>query len=189
MSKKFKRGSVLHVKKYDPKQEIYGIPGYLSAMNHAFLNQSSTLFRRKYIDNGGHMGFILYLNSPEMDDEAVEDIEDAIYDTSGDVGNLVIHDPSKDNGKIELIKVSDISTKDDFWNIQHVTTDAVSRVHRVPLELMGAEPPKGSTMGNPINSSRVFARNEINYLQGKLRMINTSTGIEVLKFNEYMIAE
>lgn len=189
VQRKFIRGSVLHINNYDPKQEVYGLPTYLSAMDHAMLSKSSTLFRRKYIDNGGHMGFILYLNSPEMDDQAVEDIEDAIYDSSGDVGNLVIHDPSKDNGKIELIKVSDISTKDDFWNIQGITKEAVMAVHRVPEALMGMPPPKGTTSASPADVSKVFARNEIVYLQGKLQKINVMAGTEVLKFHPYAIED
>ena len=189
IKKKYKRKSILHVKKYDPKQSIYGMPGYLSAMNHAFLNKSSTVFRRKFIDNGGHMGFILYLNSARMEDDTIEDIEDAIYDASGDVGNLVIHDPSGDEGKIELIKVSDISTKDDFWNIKELTQKGVCAVHRVPDALMGIASPKGATAASPRETSQVFFQNELKYLQGKIEKINTFAGQTVITFEKYEIED
>ena len=45
----------------DLNQEIYGLPEYLSAMPSALLNDSATLFRRKYYINGSHAAFIMYM--------------------------------------------------------------------------------------------------------------------------------
>ncbi|SEP34652.1 hypothetical protein SAMN02787149_106275 [Pseudomonas sp. Snoq117.2] len=34
---------------------------WLAAMQSALLNESTTLFRRKYCSNGSHAGFIFYM--------------------------------------------------------------------------------------------------------------------------------
>ncbi|ELY4977640.1 hypothetical protein H0207_13995 [Shigella flexneri] len=42
----FTKGSIFHLMEPDINQEIYGLPGYLSAIPSALLNESATLFRR-----------------------------------------------------------------------------------------------------------------------------------------------
>lgn len=187
VDKEFTRGAIAHLKRYDPKQEVYGMPAYLSAMNHAFLNKSSVVIRRKYTDNGGHMGYILYLRSKDIEDEAVADIEDAIYDTSGDVGNLLVHDPSGEDADLKLLKLSEISKEDNFFDTQNATRDGVMAIHRVPVEVMGVIPSNVGGFGDPVKAVTVFARNEITYLQTKLAMINVITGMELLTFHKYKI--
>ena len=54
---KFAPGSVFHLLEPDINQELYGMPEYLSALNSAWLNESATLFRRKYYQNGAHAGY------------------------------------------------------------------------------------------------------------------------------------
>jgi capsid portal protein len=54
-------GSVFHLLEPDINQELYGMPEYLSALNSAWLNESATLFRRKYYQNGAHAGYIMYV--------------------------------------------------------------------------------------------------------------------------------
>ncbi|CAG0906419.1 unnamed protein product [Cyprideis torosa] len=189
INSKYPRGRIIHVKRYDPRQEVYGMPMYLSAMNHAFLNKSSVVFRRKYIDNGGHMGYILYLSSKTIEDETVEDIEDAMYDTTGDVGNLLIHDPDGSDGDLKLIKLSEITNKDDFFNLQNLTRDGVAAIHRVPPQLMGVMPANVGGFGSPVEAVQVFARNEIVPLQTNvLNPINEAVGFELLRFKDYRIA-
>ena len=43
---------VCHPLEPDINQELYGMPEYLSALNSARLNESATLFRHKYYQNG-----------------------------------------------------------------------------------------------------------------------------------------
>ncbi len=54
-------GSIFHLLEHDINQEIYGLPGYLSAIPSALLNESATLFRRKHYINRSHAGFIMYM--------------------------------------------------------------------------------------------------------------------------------
>lgn len=63
----FDEGSVFHLMEPDVNQELYGMPEYLSAIPSALLNESATLFRRKYYLNGSHAGFIMYMSDPAAD--------------------------------------------------------------------------------------------------------------------------
>ena len=52
----FRPGEVLHLKNYDVSQTIYGLPGYLGAIQSMLLNEDATLFRRRYYKTGAHVG-------------------------------------------------------------------------------------------------------------------------------------
>lgn len=67
----FTKGSIFHLMEPDINQEIYGLPGYLSAIPSALLNESATLFRRKYYINGSHAGFIMYMTDAAQNQEDV----------------------------------------------------------------------------------------------------------------------
>lgn len=51
---------------YDPRQQVYGLPDYISGIHSVLLNSEVTIFRRRYYNNGAHMGFILYTSDPNL---------------------------------------------------------------------------------------------------------------------------
>ncbi len=68
----FTKGSVFHLMEPDLNQEVYGLPEYLSAIPSTLLNESATLFRRKYYLNGSHAGFIMYMTDAAQNQEDVK---------------------------------------------------------------------------------------------------------------------
>lgn len=62
----FRPGTVHRMREADINQEVHGLPEYLSALQSAWLNESATLFRRRYYNSGSHAGFILYVRPNEM---------------------------------------------------------------------------------------------------------------------------
>lgn len=54
----FTKGSIFHLIEPNLNQEIYGLPEYLSAIPSALLNESATLFRRKYYINDSNAGLM-----------------------------------------------------------------------------------------------------------------------------------
>lgn len=74
----FTRGNIFHLMEPDINQEIYGLPGYLSAIPSTLLNESATLFRRKYYINGSHAGFIMYMTDAAQNQEDVNNIRKAM---------------------------------------------------------------------------------------------------------------
>lgn len=68
----FKPGTVYQLREADVDQEIYGMPEWLSALQSALLNESATLFRRRYYNNGSHAGFILYMTDAAQQQEDID---------------------------------------------------------------------------------------------------------------------
>ncbi len=94
----FTKGSIFHLMEPDINQEIYGLPGYLSAIPSTLLNESATLFRRKYYINGSHAGFIMYMTDAAQNQEDVNNIRQAMKSAKGpgNFRNLFMYSP---NGK------------------------------------------------------------------------------------------
>ncbi len=65
----FAKDEIEHVMDYDVEQDVYGVPDYLGGMHSLLLNESATLFRRRYFNNGAHAGFIFYTNDPDLSEE------------------------------------------------------------------------------------------------------------------------
>ncbi len=83
----FAPGSVFHLLEPDINQELYWMPEYLSALNSAWLNESATLFRRKYYQNGAHAGYIMYVTDAAQSSTDVESLRSAMRDSKG-LGNF-----------------------------------------------------------------------------------------------------
>lgn len=104
----FPAGSICHVIEPDVNQEIYGLPQYLAALQSAWLNESATLFRRRYYNNGSHAGFILYLTDPAQNQDDVDAMRAALKSSKG-VGNfrnLFYYSPNGKEKGIQLISVA-----------------------------------------------------------------------------------
>lgn len=185
----FKTGSVHHLIEYDLNQEIYGLPQYLAALNSAWLNESATLFRRKYYENGSHAGFILYLTGTEQKEEDISALRKALRDSKGpgNFKNLFLHSPGGEKDGIQLIPISEVAAKDEVFNIKNVTRDDMLAAHRVPPQLMGIIPNNTSGFGSPDTAAEVFARNELQSIQHKMKSLNDWIGEEVVCFKNYEI--
>lgn len=185
----FEPGSVFHLQEADINQEIYGLPEYLSTLQAAWLNESATLFRRRYYNNGSHAGFILYINDPAQQQEDVDSIRQALKESKGpgNFRNLFLYSPNGKKDGIQVIPVSEVAAKDDFLNIKNVSRDDVLAAHRIPPQLMGIVPGNTGGFGAIIPAAQVFARNEIEPLQERFRALNDWMGEEVVRFNKYEV--
>lgn len=187
----FKKGKVFHLMEYDINQEIYGLPEYLAAISSALLNEEATLFRRRYYKNGSHAGFILYMTDPAQQQGDVDTMRKALKDSKGpgNFRNLFMYAPNGKKDGIQLIPVSEVASKDEFFNIKNITRDDQLAGHRMPGSLMGVVPANAGGLGNPIDASIVFARNEIQPLQASFQELNEWLGEEVVKFDPYIIEQ
>ena len=84
---KFEPQDMIHIFESDIGQEVYGIPNYLSSVNAILLNESATLFRRRYYKNGAHAGFILHMTDALQTQADVDALEDALENSKG-AGNF-----------------------------------------------------------------------------------------------------
>lgn len=187
----FKKGSIISLINPDVNQEIYGVPEYLAALQSAFLNESATLFRRKYYLNGAHAGSIIYMTDPTQNKDDITAIKEQIKQTKGkgNFKNLFIYMPDGKKDGLQVIPLSDAVSKDDFLNIKNASRDDVLASHRVPPQLMGIIPNNTGGFGDVEKATKVFFVNEIIPLQERLKEINAIVGKEVITFNEYKLFE
>ncbi|WP_269633136.1 phage portal protein [Pelomonas sp. BJYL3] len=185
----FAVGSIFHMREADINQEVYGLPEYLSSLQAAWLNESATLFRRRYYNNGSHAGFILYISDPAQQQEDIDAIREALKNSKGpgNFRNLFLYSPNGKKDGVQLIPVSEVAAKDDFFNIKSVSRDDVLAAHRIPPQLLGIVPGNTGGFGAVLPAAQVFARNEIEPLQARFRAINEWMGEEVVAFDPYVI--
>ncbi|MFP6562362.1 phage portal protein [Paraburkholderia sp. B3] len=185
----FDAGAVHHLIEPDVNQEVYGLPEYLGALHAAWLNESSTLFRRRYYENGSHAGFILYLTDPAQNQDDVDSLRDALKNAKGpgNFRNLFYYAPNGKKDGLQLIPVSEVAAKDEFFNIKNITRDDLLAAHRVPPQLLGIVPSNTGGFGAADTAAKVFGRNEIAPLQAQFTAINDWFGDEIVKFLPYEI--
>lgn len=183
----FNESQICHVFDQDIDQEIYGIPEYIAALQSAWLNENATLFRRRYYKNGTHAGYIMYLTDAAHNINDVDAIREAVKSGKGlgNFKNLFMYAPGGQKDGLQIIPLSDVSAKDEFFNIKNVTRDDILAAHRVPPQLMGVMQNSTGGFGAVEPAAKVFAVNELKPLQAKMMQINEDLGIEAVKFNEY----
>ncbi|AEX51410.1 phage capsid and scaffold protein [Rahnella aquatilis CIP 78.65 = ATCC 33071] len=183
----FGQGSVFHLQEPDINQELYGLPEYLSALNSAWLNESATLYRRKYFLNGAHAGYVMYVTDPAQNSQDVTALRDMMTKSkgSGNFKNIFYHAPGGKSDAIKIIPLSEVATKDDFFNIKNATRDDLLSAHRVPPQMMGIIPNNTGGFGDVEKAAKVFVRNELVPLQERMKEINEWVGKEVVRFTDY----
>ncbi|MDR3299461.1 MAG: phage portal protein [Candidatus Accumulibacter sp.] len=183
----FPKGAIFHLLEPDLHQEVYGLPQYLAALNSAFLNESATLFRRRYFNNGSHAGFILYMTDAAHSQGDVDNLRQALKDSKGpgNFRNLFMYAPNGKKDGIQLIPISEVAAKDDFLNIKNATRDDQLAAHRVPPQLMGIIPNNTGGFGDAEKAAAVFWVNEILPLKARFAEVNDWIGEEVVRFNGY----
>jgi len=182
-------GDVFQLRESDLRQEIYGMPEYLAAINSALLNESATLFRRKYYANGSHAGFIFYMTDAAQKQEDVDNLKEAFKQAKGpgNFKNLFLYAPGGKKDGVQLIPVSEVAAKDDFLNIKAVSRDDILAAHRVPPQLMGIVPNNTGGFGDVEKAAKVFAQNELRPLQRRMQEINAWAGEEIVRFKDYTL--
>ncbi|WP_395459807.1 phage portal protein (plasmid) [Azospirillum melinis] len=185
----FAPGSVLHLMDPDINQEIYGLPGYLGALQSALLNEAATLFRRKYYRNGSHAGFILYMSDAAQNLQDVDKLREALRQAKGpgNFRNLFMYAPNGKPDGLKVIPVAEVGAKDEFLSIKNVTRDDVLAAHRVPPQLLGIVPNNTGGFGDAGKAAAVFARNELRPLSDAFADINAWLGEEVVTFDPYAV--
>lgn len=170
----FAPGSVFHLLEPDINQELYGLPEYLSALNSAWLNESAALFRRKYDQNGAHAGYIMYVTDAAQSRTDVEALREAMRSSKGlgNFKNLFFYAPNGKPDGIKIVPLSEVATKDDFFNIKKASAEDLMSAHRVPPQMMGVIPNNTGGFGDVVKAAQVFVRNELTPLQERINEVN-----------------
>lgn len=184
---KFQQDEILHIYNPDIDQQLYGVPDYLSSINAILLNESATLFRRKYYQNGAHAGYILYLSDPLTTQADVDSLEQAVKESKGEGNfkNLFMYVPNGKADGVKVIPLAEVAAKDEFMNIKIASRDDQLAGHRVPPQLMGIMPNNVGGFGDIKKAAEVFYYHEILPIINILTDINAKLGEEIINFREY----
>lgn len=187
----FRKDSIIHVMQPDINQEVYGVPDYLGALQSVLLNESATLFRRKYYENGSHAGFILYMTDAAHSQKDVDALREALKGAKGpgNFKNAFMYAPNGKKDGMQLIPVSEVAAKDEFLNIKNVSRDDQLAGHRVPPQLMGIIPNNTGGFGDSEKAAKVFIELELKPLQHFFLQLNDSLNMEIVKFEKYVLSE
>ena len=182
-------GRTVHLLEPDIDQTIYGVPDYIGSLQSAWLNESATLFRRRYYLNGSHAGFIMYVNDPAHDQKDIDDMRKALKQSKGpgNFRNLVLYSPRGKKDGVQIIPVSEVAAKDEFYNIKNITRDDQLAGHRIPPQLMGVVPQNAAGFGDAEKAAKVYVANELEPLQATFKEINEFVGEEVVRFDPYLL--
>ncbi|MFV0680008.1 phage portal protein [Ottowia sp.] len=183
----FTPGEVFHLRTPDVNQEIYGVPDYLAALQSALLNESATLFRRRFYNNGAHAGFILYSTDGKLSDQAQKAIVDQLRAVkgNGNFRNLFVHVPEGKEDGLKVVPFNEVAAKDDFLSIKDVSRDDVLAAHRMPPSLIGIVPKSAGGLGDIAKSADVYHRTEVEPIMQALVQLNDWAGDEVIRFAPY----
>lgn len=173
----------------DINQEIYSLPEWMAALQSALLNESATLFRRKYYQNGSHAGFILFMIDAVQDESFVTDLREAMKNSKGpgNFRNLFMYAPNGQKDGLKLIPVSEVAAKDDFGSIKNISRDDLLAALRIPPQLMGIVPQNAGGFGSIRDAAAIWAMNELEPIQAKLLQLNEWLAEEVIRFDEFRL--
>ncbi len=100
----------------------------------------------------------------------------------GNFRNLFIYAPNGKKDGLQLIPVSEVTAKDEFFNIKNVTRDDLLAAHRVPPQLLGIVPSNTGGFGAADTAAKLFMQHEIRPLQARLTVLNQWLNQELVQF-------
>ena len=187
---KFKQDEIIHLKIYDPVQRAYGVPEYFGGIQSVLLNESATLFRRKYYNNGAHMGYIFYAADAYFDEKDEARLKSQIESSKG-VGNfrsMYLNIPGGKEKSIQIIPVGDIATKDEFERVKNLSRNDVISMWRIQPVLAGVMPDNAGGFGDIEKISKVYYENETLPFQKVFLQLNEQLPhAKKISFKEYNI--
>lgn len=159
----FAEDEIVHVYEYGVEQDIYGVPDYLGGLQSLLLNESATLFRRRYYENGAHVGYVFYVSDPDMTDEDEQEIKAQLAQAKGpgNFRSMFINIPDGKEKSVQILPVGDFSTKDEMAAIKNLTRNDIIAAWRMNPALAGVIPENAGGFGDLEKIDRIYTDNEI----------------------------
>lgn len=131
----------------------------------------------------------MYVNDPAHDQKDIDDMRKALKNSKGpgNFRNLFLYSPRGKKDGVQIIPVSEVAAKDEFYNIKNITRDDQLAGHRIPPQLMGVVPQNAAGFGDAEKAAKVYVANELEPLQATFKEINEHVGEEVVRFDPYLL--
>ncbi len=120
---------------------------------------------------------------------ALDALREAVRSSKGpgNFKNLFMYAPAGKKDGMQVIPLSEVAAKDEFFNIKNVTRDDLLAAHRVPPQLLGVVPSNTGGFGAVTPAAQVFVTNELQPLQQRFTEVNKWVGEEVVRFRPYVL--
>ncbi len=175
----FEPGEVVHLQEFELEQSRYGLPQYLGGINNVLLGEASVLFKRKFFQNGAHVGNIFVTHDANINPETEKQLENAIKEGKG-AGNfrsIYLNVPkSSSREPVKVIPVGNIGTADEYKAISEINEMAMLAMHRVPPNLAAIIPANNGGFGDLIKTLQAYHELEVQPLQLKFLQLNEVVG-------------
>ena len=127
------------------------------------------------------------MTDAQVNQTDVDALREALRNSKGpgNFRNLFMHAPGGKKDGIQILPVSEVAAKDEFFSIKNVTRDDQLAAHRVSPQLLGAMPSNTGGFGDVERAARVFGINELRPLQARFLELNDWLGEEVVRFRAY----
>ena len=143
--------SVLHLKKYEPEFQFYGIPDYIGALQHIAVDYEIGRYNNTRFKNNFMPSAIVEISGSMSDEEADKLIEDAKSKLTGEGNNGKILFLIKDGGEKSNVTLIDDKSDGSFMELQKVTNQNIITAHRWQPALAGiVSAGKMNSTGNEI---------------------------------------
>ena len=172
--------------------EIFWIPNFQVLRKVASGMASQSHLRSTYFSTPStlaHDAYIMYVTDAVQDRNDIEMLRENMVKSKGrnNFKNLFLYAPQGKADGIKIIPLSEVATKDDFFNIKKASAADLLDAHRIPFQLMGGKPENVGSLGDIEKVAKVFVRNELIPLQDRIREINGWLGQEVIRFKNYSL--
>lgn len=183
----FAEGEVIHLKDYEPSQQVYGIPYWFGAVQSILLGEDSRLFPRRFFKNGAHTGNLFATSGLTPKEENT--LKAKLEGTKG-IGNFRsahIGMPSGDVDKvIKVIPIGEIGSKVEFTKLSDLSASDILEAWRIRPELAGMMPEVNGGSGDLGKIMELNYEYEIIPFQQDFQDINEHLPARLhLKFKEW----
>lgn len=129
--------SVLHIKRYEPEFQYYGLPDYIGALQHIVIDYEIGRWNKSRFDNNFMPSAIIELSGSMSDEEADNLIEEAKAKLTGEGNNGKILFLVKDGGEKSEITLINDNADGSFMDLQALTNQNIITAHRWQPSLSG----------------------------------------------------
>jgi PBSX family phage portal protein len=188
---------IIHLKKYTPKNNYYGIPDIIAAQNAMAGNEFAGKYNLDYFENKAVPRYIITVKgaklSPESERKLLEFFQVGLRGKNHRSLYIPLPPDSPDSKTEFKMEPIEAGTQESSFNIYRQSNrDEILMAHRVPINKVGTA--TGISLANARDADKTFKEQVCapaqDILEKKLnRIIQEMTDALILKFNELSLTD
>lgn len=185
---------IIHLKRYNPNSDYYGVPDIVSADMAIAGNQFAQQYNIDYFENKAVPRYIIKLKGVKLGPGQQEKIFEFLGNTTKGVSHrsIVIPIPALDNRDIEFVPVETGKQEASFDDYVKLNADLILSRHRVPKNRIALD--SGGSLASARDSDKVFKDSVCKPIQKILEkkinlVLKELTDMFTFKIKEYALTD